>query len=83
MQNTTHRVFVLAVQSAVSNAGRDYKRQPIQIIQSPEHFDERTFYFPSTDSDVLEPGHYDCRIYFENSKTGLRLRFENFEKVEA
>lgn len=75
-------VFVFAVQSAVSKAGKPYSFHQVQIVQSPARPDVMSRHFVNNESEALEPGRYECSVYFRDTPTGLRPVFENFSKLD-
>lgn len=77
------KVFLLKAEKAVSKAGREYVRQPLEIIQTPVAFNARTLHFPASVEAALEPGFYLATPIFEDSREGLRVRFDGFEPVKA
>lgn len=76
-------VFLFAVQSAISKAGKPYFFQQVQIVQSPRRPDVMTRHFVNSEAEALEPGKYEADVYFRDSAAGLRPGFENFVKAKA
>ena len=77
------KVFVLQAEKAVSKAGREYVRQPLEIVQTPKAFNARTLHFPGSVESAPAPGFYLATPVFEESREGLRVKFDDFEPTKA
>lgn len=76
---TTVNLFLFAVQSATSKAGKPYFYQQAQIVQSPARPDAMSRHFINSESEALAPGRYTAEVHFRDTPTGLRPVFTNFK----
>lgn len=77
------KVYVFAVDSAISKAGKPYHFQPVEVDQRPVSSSYRDRHFVPSVAEALAPGEYEATIILNNGPTGCQPRFRDFVRVDA